>query len=64
VRVSATQYQTGFASESGDNVPVQSRSQDNYIQLKDFEVTQGECFNIQVAAGDASDRSFRDLNCF
>lgn len=42
-------------SESGEILQsVQSRSQDNYIQLKRFRGDPGECFNIQVAAGDAS----------
>jgi hypothetical protein len=30
---------------------VQSRTEDNYIQLKRFRVNPGECFNIQVAFG-------------
>lgn len=33
---------------------VQSRSGDNYIQLKRFRGEPGECFNIQVAFGDIS----------
>ncbi|HEY9782460.1 MAG TPA: DUF1822 family protein [Leptolyngbyaceae cyanobacterium] len=33
---------------------VQSRSEDNYIQLKRFRVNPGECFNIQVAFGDVT----------
>lgn len=42
-------------SESGVVLQsVQSRSQDNYIQLKRFRGNPGECFNIQVAYGDAS----------
>jgi len=42
-------------SEAGDILQdVQSRSQDNYIQLKRFRGDPGECFNIQVAFGDAS----------
>ncbi len=42
-------------SESGVTLQeVQSRSQDNYIQLKRFRVLPGECFNIQVVYGDAS----------
>ena len=42
-------------SEAGDILQdVQSRSQDNYIQLKRFRGSPGECFNIQVAFGDAS----------
>jgi hypothetical protein len=42
-------------SESGDILQdVQSRSQDNYIQLKGFRGNPGESFNIQVAFGDAS----------
>ncbi len=40
-------------SESGDILQdVQSRSQDNYIQLKRFRGNPGECFNIQVTFGD------------
>ncbi len=40
-------------SEAGDILQdVQSRSQDNYIQLKRFRGNPGECFNIQVAFGD------------
>jgi hypothetical protein len=42
-------------SEAGDILQdVQSRSQDNYIQLKRFRGNPGECFNIQVTFGDAS----------
>lgn len=42
-------------SEVGDILQdVQSRSQDNYIQLKGFRGNPGESFNIQVAFGDAS----------
>lgn len=42
-------------SESGVTLQeVQSRTQDNYIQLKRFRGLAGECFNIQVAFGDAS----------
>lgn len=41
-------------SESGVIQEVQSRTQDNYIQLKRFRGLPGECFNIQVAFGDAS----------
>ncbi len=42
-------------SESGVTLQgVQSRSQDNYIQLKRFRGLPGECFNIQVAFGDVS----------
>jgi len=42
-------------SEAGDLLQdVQSRSQDNYIQLKRFRGNPGECFNIQVTFGDAS----------
>lgn len=42
-------------SESGVTLQdVQSRSQDNYIQLKRFRGLPGECFNIQVAFRDAS----------
>jgi hypothetical protein len=42
-------------SEAGDILQdVQSRSQDNYIQLKGFRGNPGESFNIQVAFGDAS----------
>lgn len=42
-------------SESGETLQsVQSRSQDNYIQLKRFRGNPGECFNIQVASSDAS----------
>lgn len=33
---------------------VQSRSQDNYIQLKRFRGNYGECFRIQVATSDVS----------
>ncbi len=33
---------------------VQSRSQDNYIQLKHFRGNYGECFSIQVAASGVS----------
>lgn len=33
---------------------VQSRSEDNYIQLKRFRVNPGECFNIQVAFGNVT----------
>lgn len=33
---------------------VESRSQDNYIQLKRFRVNPGECFSIQVAYGDVN----------
>lgn len=33
---------------------VQSRSQDNYIQLKRFRGNYGECFSIQVATNDVS----------
>lgn len=40
-------------SQAGDILQdVQSRSQDNYIQLKRFRGNPGECFNIQVAFGD------------
>ena len=42
-------------SEAGDILQdVQSRSQDNYIQLKRFRGNPGESFNIQVAFGDAT----------
>lgn len=42
-------------SETGDILQdVQSRSQDNYIQLKRFRGTPGESFNIQIAFGDAT----------
>ena len=41
-------------SESGVLQEVQSRTQDNYIQLKRFRGLPRECFNIQVAFGDAS----------
>ncbi len=45
----------GLLSESGTTLQeVQSRSQDNYIQLKRFRGLPGECFNIQVAYGEAS----------
>ncbi len=45
----------GLLSESGATLQeVQSRSQDNYIQLKRFRGLPGECFNIQVAYGEAS----------
>ena len=45
----------GLLSESGETLQeVQSRFQDNYIQLKRFRGLPGECFNIQVAFGDAS----------
>lgn len=30
---------------------VQSRTEDNYIQLKRFRVNRGECFNIKIAFG-------------
>ena len=30
---------------------VESRTEDNYIQLKRFRVIPGECFDIQVAFG-------------
>ena len=44
-----------LVSESGVVLQsVQSRAQDNYIQLKRFRGNAGECFNIQVAYGDAS----------
>lgn len=33
---------------------VQSRTEDNYIQLKRFRVNPGECFNIQVAFGNVT----------
>jgi hypothetical protein len=43
------------ASKLGETLQeVRSRSQDNYIQLKQFRGLAGECFNIQVAFGDAS----------
>jgi hypothetical protein len=42
-------------SESGETLQeVQSRSQDNYIQLKRFRGSSGECFNIQIACGETS----------
>ena len=42
-------------SESGEILQsAQSRSQDNYIQLKRFRGNAGECFSIQVATGDIS----------
>lgn len=45
----------GLLSESGETLQeVQSRSQDNYIQLKRFRGNPKECFNIQVAFSDAS----------
>lgn len=45
----------GLLSESGVALQeVQSRSQDNYIQLKRFRGLPGECFNIKVAFGEAS----------
>jgi hypothetical protein len=45
----------GLLSKSGETLQeIQSRSQDNYIQLKRFRGLPGECFNIQVAFGDAS----------
>ncbi|MCA1993699.1 MAG: DUF1822 family protein [Coleofasciculus sp. S288] len=41
-------------SESGKTLQeVQSRSHDNYIQLRRFRGQPGECFNIQVALGAA-----------
>ncbi|MDV2997285.1 MAG: hypothetical protein N4J56_006990 [Chroococcidiopsis sp. SAG 2025] len=41
--------------ESGEiEHTVQSRHQDNYIQLKRFRGRPGECFNIQVAYGEIS----------
>jgi len=43
-----------LCSESGVTLQdVKSRSQDNYIQLKRFRGSPGECFDIQVAFGDA-----------
>ncbi len=45
----------GLLSKLGETLQeVRSRSQDNYIQLKRFRGLPGECFNIQVAFGDAS----------
>jgi hypothetical protein len=45
----------GLLSKLGETLQeVRSRSQDNYIQLKRFRGLSGECFNIQVAFGDAS----------
>ena len=41
-------------SDSGEIQAVQSRTQDNYIQLKRFRGLLGECFNIKVAFGDIS----------
>ncbi|HAA28739.1 MAG TPA: hypothetical protein DCE56_14945 [Cyanobacteria bacterium UBA8553] len=42
-------------SQAGDILQdVQSRSQDNYIQLKRFRGNPGESFNIQVAFGNAT----------
>lgn len=42
-------------SESGVTLQeVQSRSQDNYIQLKRFRGSSGECFNIQIACAETS----------
>lgn len=42
-------------SDSGEILQeVQSRSQDNYIQLKRFRGNYGECFSIQVAASGVS----------
>lgn len=43
----------GLLSESGVIQEVQSRTQDNYIQLKRFRGNPRECFNIQVAFGEA-----------
>lgn len=42
-------------SELGENLQeVQSRNKDNYIQLKRFRGSPGECFNILVTVGDIS----------
>lgn len=41
-------------SESAVLQEVQSRTQDNYIQLKRFRGNPGECFNIQVAFGEVT----------
>jgi len=49
----ATQPQTRFALGIGVIQEVQSRTQDNYIQLKRFQGNPRECFNIQVAFGEA-----------
>lgn len=43
-----------LVTETGETLQeVQSRSQDNYIQLRRFRCQPGECFNIEVAVGDA-----------
>ncbi|MBD1930035.1 DUF1822 family protein [Trichocoleus sp. FACHB-90] len=45
----------GLLSESGETLQeVQSRFQDNYIQLKRFQGGAGESFKLQVAFGDVS----------
>ncbi len=50
-----TNLKLRLQSASGDTLQeVQSRTQDNYIQLKRFWGLPGECFNIQVALGEAS----------
>jgi transcriptional regulator with XRE-family HTH domain len=42
-------------SQSGTNLQeVQSRSQDNYIQLKRFKLPQGKGFSVQVALDDVN----------
>lgn len=42
-------------SESGATLQeVQSRSRDNYVQLRRFQGVPGECFNIQVGCGEIS----------
>lgn len=42
-------------SQSGTNLQeVQSRSQDNYIQLKRFKLPQGQRFSVQVALDDVN----------
>lgn len=43
-----------LVTETGETLQqAQSRSHDNYIQLKRFRCQPGECFNIEVAFGDA-----------
>lgn len=47
----------GLYTETGDCLQeVQSRMQDNYIQLRRFRGVPGECFDIQLTWGEASIR--------
>jgi Protein of unknown function (DUF1822) len=53
----------GLLSQSGVTLQeVQSRSQDNYIQLKRFKSPSGKGFSIQVALGDVSIKEYFVLN--